>query len=339
MSIVGTSRYLERNQFFNGQRLFASDLQAVEAFNREMRWLHNMSLHQPGLGSGLATRGAKGDRNVVIEPGYAIDACGREIVLAETVIQPVPPVAGDEFGAPVDYDLTISYPDDPLTEVETRDGVCAPRGAVRLREAPVLCWVRLGPPPDRLPTVQRLREDVQKGVRLRLARAQVLNCQLERSLSLAERRNARPAEQTYVACGRARSYGTTPDVTWTLQGSLAIGFELSTRVDTGAAGFRTTPCYTAHLVGKRAFKFTAPNATKVDRLLDGFVTLSELGPTGFRFSLLVPDTLLNPGTQTTSSTRLDPTNPSFIAELLGQITDKVEPKDWQWRIEWMGVEG
>mgnify|MGYP001036441712 CR=1 FL=1 len=51
MAVYGT-QFLERIQFFNGQRLFASDLQALEAFNREMRWLHNQSLHQPGVGSG-----------------------------------------------------------------------------------------------------------------------------------------------------------------------------------------------------------------------------------------------------------------------------------------------
>ncbi len=88
MSIIGETRFVERNQFFNGQRLFASDLQGVEELNRQMRWLHNQSLHQPGIGAGFAISGNKGDRQVVIQPGYAIDADGREIVLTETVIEP-----------------------------------------------------------------------------------------------------------------------------------------------------------------------------------------------------------------------------------------------------------
>jgi len=338
MSIVGTSRYLERNQFFNGQRLFASDLQAVEEFDRTMRWLHNMTLHQPGIGSGLATRGAKGDRNVVIEPGYAIDALGRELVLTEAAVQPVPPVAGDGFGGSAHYDLTISYPDEPLTATETREGVCGPVGAIRLREAPALCWIRLGPAPDRLPTDPKLRDDVQKGLRLRLARAEVLDCRLERSLSLAERRNARPPEQPYVACGQALAYvpdgapaGTTPELTWTAPfpyAEASVGFELRTTVDTSAAGFRTVPCYTAHVIGDRLFKFAAG-----DRMLDGFVTLIDPQPTRFDFSLLIPDSLLNP--QTTPSARIDPTKKLFQDEMLALIAQKSRG----WRIEWMGVEG
>ena len=52
-------RFIERLQFFNGQRLFASDLQGLEAFSRGMRWLHNKSLHQPGIGNGFAVAGKK----------------------------------------------------------------------------------------------------------------------------------------------------------------------------------------------------------------------------------------------------------------------------------------
>jgi hypothetical protein len=330
MSIVGTSRFLERNRFFNGQRLFASDLQAVEAFNREMRWLHNWSLHQPGVGSGLAVRGAKGDREVVIQPGYAIDALGREIVLTETVTEPVPPVADDGFGGAVHFDLTMSYPDERLLKVtETREGICAPRGAIHLREAPVFCWIRLGPPPDRLPTDVTLRAHVESGLRLRLARAEVLNCRLERPLSVTQRRNARPSEQPYVACGRAEN------LTWTLPTggpSLGVGLQLRASIDTRAAGFRTLPCYTAHLVGDRVFSFSVGSTTTVQRVLDGFVTILGATPSGFDFSLLVPDTLLT--RQPVTASDPDPrTSPTFPDQLKAGIAKN------GWRVEWMGVEG
>src|SRR4051794_3122474 len=101
---------LERLQFFNGQRLDAADLQGIDDLNRQMRWLHNQSLHQPGVGSGYAISGAKGDREVTIQPGYAIDSAGREIILTDAVVQAVPPVANDGAGNPVVYDLTVSYP-------------------------------------------------------------------------------------------------------------------------------------------------------------------------------------------------------------------------------------
>lgn len=83
MAIFDETRVVERLQFFNGQRLFASDLQGIEAFNREMRWLHNQSLHQPGIGNGFTVSGQKGDRQVSIGAGYAIDARRREIVLTQ----------------------------------------------------------------------------------------------------------------------------------------------------------------------------------------------------------------------------------------------------------------
>jgi hypothetical protein len=320
MSVIGTTKYLERNRFFNGQRLFASDLQSVEEWGREMRWLHNQTLHQPGIGSGLAITGAKRAREVTIQPGYAIDAAGREIVLTQATTVAVPPVADDGFGGPVFFDLVISYPSESdLKTTETRDGICVPRGAIRLREAPVICWVPLGPPPDRLPTDPKLRDDLQQAYRLRLARAQILNCQLDQPLSLAQRRSARPAEQPYVACGKAG------DLDWAAFHDSGFGLELRATIDTSAAGFRTTPSYQAHVLGERAFNQTIGNKN-FKWLLDGFVTLKPRAD-GFDFSLLVPEVLM-----------AEPANG------LGALNDDVEDAvlafvNDQWTVEWMGVEG
>src|SRR5262245_62580048 len=112
MGMLDETQFVERPQFFNGERLFAPDLQSVEQFNREMRWLHNRSLHQPGIGNGFAVTGKKGAREVTIGPGYAIDAEGREIVLTQDQVEPVQPVAGQDDGSPVLFDLTVSYPSD-----------------------------------------------------------------------------------------------------------------------------------------------------------------------------------------------------------------------------------
>ena len=46
MSILDEWRYVERQQFFSGQRLYASDLEELAALNQSMMWLHNRSLHQ-----------------------------------------------------------------------------------------------------------------------------------------------------------------------------------------------------------------------------------------------------------------------------------------------------
>ena len=312
MPLIGQTKFVERQQFFNGQRLFADDLQNLEQFNREMRWLHNQSLHQPGVGSGYAVTGAKGERQVTIGAGYAIDALGREIVLTETRIEQIPPVADDGYGQPVTYDLTVAYPsDDELEESETRDGVCLPRGVVRRRESPAFCWVRLGPEPDRLPVDSVLKEQLTQDLRIRLARAEILNCQLYRAVSIAERRSARPAQQPYVACGRSDSDGWVVHVT-------NNGIELVYEVDTSAAGFRTEPCYFAHLSGSRLFKAKATTL-----VLEGFTSVADATADGFRFSFFIPAMLLQLAGD---------------ADDVKAVSTAAAFEKQGWFVEWLGVE-
>src|SRR5215212_10120473 len=86
---------LNRVAFFDGQRLAADDLNGAATVQRELRWLHNRSLHGWGIGLGFAVSGAKGDRQVTIGPGYAVDCRGREIILTETIKKAVPARADD----------------------------------------------------------------------------------------------------------------------------------------------------------------------------------------------------------------------------------------------------
>ncbi len=283
MTLLGEMQFLERLHFFNGQRLFATDLQALEAFNREMRWLHNQSLHQPGIGSGYAVTGKKGDREVSISPGYAIDRDGREIVLTQTHTEPVPPVADDGSGKPVFYDLTVSYPaDSDLKETETREGICLPAGAVRLREAPIFCWVRLGA--DYQPVDPDLKQQLQENVKIRLARAEVLNCQLKQPLCTAPRRNARIACRPYIGCGMFRPHPNNWRI-WSDKTTRIRGLEVA--VDTSSARFRTTPCYCAHIVGDRFFTLEI-GQQRVNFLLDGFTNVINPTATGFTLRVLMP---------------------------------------------------
>lgn len=249
------TRYIERLQFFDGQQLFATDLQGIEQFNREMRWLHNRSLHQPGIGNGYAPYGKKGDREVVIGPGYAIDLLGQEIVLTRQETLPVPPVASDD-GQSVLFDLVVMYPDDAALEVaETREGVYVPRGVTRLREAPVFCWARLTRQANGNPVTMRarLKSLIEQGRALVVVRVEVLNCQLYKDLSdiaLAQRRNARPARDPRIACGSSRpewkpwviSNATTPPTTF-------LG--LTADINTSEAGFQIEPHYIARIEGDR----------------------------------------------------------------------------------------
>jgi hypothetical protein len=261
VSILDETRYIERLRFFNGQRLLSPDLQGIDAFNRGMRWLHNLSLHQPGIGSGFAVYGKKGDREITIKPGYAIDDLGREIVLTHLETLPVPPVAGDDKGNSIFYDLTVSYPDDSaLEEAETRDGICLKRGVVRLREEPMFCWVALTMGPDGLvPNDPSLKADIQTHRKIILAQVEVLNCQLNQSICIAHRPDARPDCGPYIACGKEQPR-------WSPVGELdralasrfeEMGFSLFAfvaEINTSSAGFLTVPNYSANISGRRLTK-------------------------------------------------------------------------------------
>jgi hypothetical protein len=324
MAIIGERQFLERLQFFNGQRLSAPDLQALEVLNRELRWLHNQSLHQPGIGSGYAVVGQKGDREVTIAPGYAIDALGREIVLTTTRVEPVPPVAHDGTGRPIFYHLTVSYPDDSeLEETETRDGICLPRGVVRLREEPVFCWVRLNELLQ--PQDEGLKAHIQNGLKILVAQAEVFNCQLHQSLSIEQRRNARPAMQPYIACGKTNPTSTD----WRLlPGDEESNIGLQVTVDTSAARFRTPPCYSAQIVGTRVFSME--DSPPMQFLLDGFVHTSQPTATSFTLRVLMPE--MQVGNL--------PINPSaFFLEEFFTSEGRASLQENGWHVAWMGVEG
>jgi hypothetical protein len=352
MDFLNQTRFIERLQFFNGQRLFASDLQGLEAFNREMRWLHNKSLHQPGIGNGFAVSGKKGEREVRIDPGYAIDIEGREIVLTQTVLEPIPPVSSEVDGSPVQFDLTVSYPpNEDLEETETREGVCAPRGVVRRKEEPVFCWVRLdrnGQPLD-----AGTKAEILGGLRIVLARAEVLDCSLNKDVSIAERLSARPASQPYICCGHV------DPVEWTVENLVAfdlpavltsnvlggllrqfqqaviafpfvLPFTLRAQVDTTECGFLTTPCYTARVEGTRVFRFTVSDgegaSVEVPIFAEGLVQILKSEPDDFVIDVQPIIQILTPFGISLNQ----------VEGLLDQLTERVK-KDW--RLEWMGVEG
>lgn len=337
MSILDETQFLERFQFFNGQRLFASDLQGADDFNREMRWLHNRSLHQPGIGSGFAVYGKKEDREVVIAAGYAIDSLGREIVLTNTLTLQVPPVASDDSGEPLFYDLAVSYPDDSaLEETETREGICLARGVVRRREVPVLCWLKLDS--ERQPIDTRLKKDVLEGLRLILCRIEVLNCQLNKDISIAERRNARPPRLPNIVCGEETPTAWSifdigieapPATSFAFGTAFIAGFGLRATIDTSVAGFQVTPSYSARVRGPRLKTFVA-GETNMPMIVEGMVSIPAETATPKNFiveSLL----LVQPMTQALLMSNMrGGMNAEETAAFLDFFND--------WRIVWMGVE-
>jgi len=326
MSIIGATQFLERIQFFNGERLFASDLQALEAFNREMRWLHNQSLHQAGVGSGFQVVGNVGDRQVTIAPGYAIDSCGREIILTETQVLAIPPVADNGSGGSVFYDLTVSYPDDSeLKPSETRAGICLPTGVIRLREEPVFCWVELtDDPTNHQPKDQRLKNRITTALFIVLAQVEIFNCQLKQPVTTVPRRNARPPKQPRIACGIMQNPVWHPITLGAAAGGnsqIVVPFGssgFSATVDTTAGGFQSTPFYMARLVGPRQFSAIANEVqdTFVADALTSILSDSTLTAQGFTIQIFP----VVAGIETTDTF---------------DVTTAVN----QWKVGWMGVEG
>lgn len=322
MTKLEQAGFVERLNFFNGQRLVADDLQGLEGLHRELRELHNRSLHQPGIGNGFAVSGERGDRELTIGAGYAIDIDGHEIILVETRKERVPPVEGEDDGGPVFYYLTVSYPgDEHLEETETRAGVCHPRGTVRFREEPVFCWVRLVRDESGrlLARDLGLRNQIHAGQKIILAQVEVKHCALQK-LTIAQRRNAKPSTQPYIACGRVRPV-------WALQPSQSSLRLITAEIDTSEAEFLATPCYSARVHGDRVLMFTLPSveggSITVEIFAEALVTIShEPAPTAEAFTVSV-----------------------LVVPLAGNLDGLFRVLDddnvntiFDWEVEWMGVE-
>jgi hypothetical protein len=367
MVTSSSPRRRERPAFFEGQLLGAGDLQDLEAYGSDLRWLHNRSLHQPGIGSGFPVIGEKGDREVVVGPGYALDADGKELVLTSEVRLPIPAVAAERDGTSVRFDLTIAYADEAdLKEAETRDGICYPRGAVRLLEAPEFCWVRLERDESGGFSVANptRRVEILEGHRIRLARIEVLNCELRSPVALEQRREARPPRLPYLVAGLT---SPEPDGSpaWTPVGSDADGnlhlpiaapshflFAFTRVVNTCGAGFESTPWYTAHVIGPRIVGNPTPGQGQEGQFLivdqvhiqqaerDRFtaflvvavVPLGEFHPVPLLAMVGGPAGAgATPAATNKDCGQLDPDSVSSTAEVVKWI-------QCSWQLSWLGVE-
>jgi hypothetical protein len=175
---------------------------------------------------------------------------------------------------------------------------------VRLREEPVLCWIRLkrDSAGNLSPLDATLATEIQQSLRIVLARVEVLECRLRQNISLAERRSARPERQPYIACG-------SQNLEWTsieFQGT----FSLTANIDTSSAGFVTTPCYSVRLDGERIQVVVDDGEAEIVSLvLDGPPNVLEATPVGFTINVLV-----------------------------SRLVGEGDPPWNTWRAVWMGVE-
>jgi hypothetical protein len=304
---------LMRPAFFPGQRLTADDLTAVQRYHRELRWLHNRSLHGWGIVFGYAVTGARGDRAVHLEPGYALDCKGRDLILGEGMVMPIPSVAGNEQGGPETYYLTASYAEDEDLTPETRAGACGASGAVRRPETPVIRWQS----PD----------DFVYGEDIVLITIEVENCRLAKDVSGSARRDALPPSQPLIVAGEARS----SDLQWRFWPSTdeAIGVEAT--VFTAEAGFRTTPNYQAHIIGERIVEGFEFHSEHTRFVLEGYTHIANETAVSFDVRVVLPPATVMLGH---GSLPMNPPDMLLNEELLSIIRDRL-----RWSVVWMGIEG
>jgi hypothetical protein len=296
----------ERPAFFDGQGLTAGDLTQAQRYQREMRWLHNRSLHGWGVVEGLAVAGAKGKVEVTVVPGYALDWLGRELIIASPRTLAVPALSGGRR-----Y-LTLSYIDDSeQTPVEARAGGCGGSGSVRLAEGAELRW--------RDPGDSAADTAYQPGLHVLLATVTIKECTIA-GVSLAGRREARASLSPHVHAG-ATPAGATAWTLWHMDGTSTI-LGVQTDVDTSIAGFSGPPRYTAQVVGRRTLAQQG-----AIRVLDGFARVDAPGATGFTLRVMMPRGL---------GVGMDSLNPAALlnASLPGLVGSTLD-----WHVNWLGIEG
>jgi hypothetical protein len=137
-----------RPNFFSGRLLTADDLREEQEYHREKHRRHLQMLHGFGVVDGLDVDIASDGATVAIEPGLAIDRYGREIVLDDMVVTPIPP------DAPSPICLVLQYAERMVDPVPVAGGGTEPR---HIEEG---CDVSLMPDPreDGITVARLIRE-------------------------------------------------------------------------------------------------------------------------------------------------------------------------------------
>jgi hypothetical protein len=299
---------VDRPAFFTGERLLAQTLDDAFSGPLALHRLHNRALHGWGIAFGLDVTGPADATAVTVGAGYAIDAAGRDLVLAQPLTLAVPPVSQAPDCGPVRFALTIAFTDDADALVETRDGDCGATGAVHRSDDPTIRFQAEG--------------SVRQGLDVVLAHAVVRNCKLAEARNLDGRRSALPAGRPHVAGGATAAQMTGwrpwPDAT------APVG--VVAHVPTAEAGFGDVPRYQARVEGPRSIS-TVQSPSGTPFVLDGTLMIDAAAPASFDAVVVLPSGFAGSG-----ATAPLPLNPpeAFTEGLLD---------DLGWRVVWIGVEG
>jgi hypothetical protein len=118
---------LQRLNYFNGQRLAATDLRTEQNYHVGMRRVLNRSLYSSGIVVGMEVEPDPKDKHrVIVRSGLAFDHLGREIVLPEDVSVQVMGAPSTTPGVVFGNLLTVSYREQRKAPSQDRCVIGAP---------------------------------------------------------------------------------------------------------------------------------------------------------------------------------------------------------------------
>src|SRR5690349_14856204 len=160
----------KRINFFKGFLTTEKDWNDAERYHIDKRNLHNRLLHAPGVVMGYAgdlrvAARARGDLSVEVQPGYAIDGMGHDLMLQDATIKNINP---EEFRLPQTIYVVLRFYEE-LTDFIAYKENLEYKGHRRVMES---CKVELSQTePDITREVELARVYLEKGAnRVRDAR-------------------------------------------------------------------------------------------------------------------------------------------------------------------------
>jgi len=170
MAVDKQVKGFKRINFFKGFLTTENDWNDAERYHVEKRKLHNKLLHAPGVALGYmgdlrVVARARGDLAMEIQPGYAIDAAGNDLVLWDAVIKTIVP---EEYKLPQTLYVVLRFVEELSDFIAYKENL-EYKGHRRVHEQ---ARVELSQtPPDITKEVELARLVVEKGAqRIRDAR-------------------------------------------------------------------------------------------------------------------------------------------------------------------------
>jgi hypothetical protein len=131
---------VKRLNYFTHQFLREQDFKDEQKYHLEMRRRHNRLFHSWGVAEGLEVQ-RRGEREITISPGVAIDGEGREIVLLTSMTRDLSSFTRDSHTY-----ITISYRE--TWEESDHHNVGGVEGYARVTESPEVSEKKHQPPAD-----------------------------------------------------------------------------------------------------------------------------------------------------------------------------------------------